>query len=80
MTIEELKQSNGNVCKIKHGLRTAYYAYKKNDIFSTIPDILGVEVSKKGFIKRSKNGLVHEYVFNISEVLEVVDIHVSEKF
>lgn len=74
MTLDEIKNAKGNVYQIKHGKRTAYYAP------STInPDgkILGVEVCKDGAIRRSKYGLVHEYVFHVSDVLLVIPVYAS---
>ena len=80
MTVDEIKTANGNVCKIKHGKRTAYYAYlNKTAIDRKTGQILGYEVTKKGLVRRRKYGLVHEYVFNASDVIEILPI-IAEKW
>lgn len=72
MDIQELKNSEGNVIKVKHGKRTAYYGFKKTGL--TDESILCWEVDKKGAVRRSKYGLVHEKVICLNDILEVLSI------
>ena len=75
MTKAELLSSDGNVCQLKHGKRVAYYAV--SNIFSD-GSILGYEVDKTGFPRRSKYGLIHEYAFDVSDVIKVLPIVASK--